>query len=165
MDCLPHFPDILPCPFINGYSYSKKNAFIRTQMDSGRARHRRRYKTVADHVNVTWIMDNEQLSIFEGFFNYETCYGAGWFITGLGNGLGINCVKARFTNPETPYQVNHINNSALWSVTAMLETFEMPGYDIDTYALLKDNSIADLTLLANALYAVVHTATDSPYYW
>ena len=164
MDCLPHFPDILPCPLLNGYGYSPKNSFTRTQMDSGRARHRRRFKTIAEHVNVTWIMNHKQLSIFEGFFNFETCSGAGWFVAGLGNGFGIRCVRARFTNPEAAYQVSRISG-ALWNISAVLETFEMPGYDIDTYALLKDNSIEDLTLLENALYAVVHTAPDSPYYW
>ena len=165
MSCLPVFPDVLPKPLMSGYGYAPQGVFIRTQMESGRARQRRRFKTYANQVTASWTFDNEQLSAFEAFFDYEACGGAAWFRLELGNGLGMSCVKARFVDAENPYQISKIDNSRLWQLTASLETFELPKYDETSYFWLKDNSIDDLKLLSDGLHRVVNTNPDSPYWW
>ncbi|MBP6861338.1 MAG: hypothetical protein KBC57_03165 [Neisseriaceae bacterium] len=163
MDCLPVMPDVVPCPLLNGYGYAPQNPFIRSQMDSGRARQRRRFKSVAKKASVSWLMTDEQLAIFESFFDYETCGGVGWFRLNLKNGLGMVCVKARFINPEEPYSVQ--KNNKFWTISAVLETFDMPRHDEQSYALIKDNEISKLTLLSRSLREVIHTDKNSPYWW
>lgn len=165
MDCLPIFPDVLPKPLMSGYGYSPQSAFVRTQMDSGRARHRRRFKNYATQVTASWMFTPEQLSAFEAFFDYETCGGASWFRLELGNGLGLSCLKARFIDPESPYQIKKVDSSVLWQLTAVLETFEMPKYDEHVYFWLRSNSLNDLQFLSDSLRPIIHTDQNSPYWW
>ena len=62
---IPNIPDTLPPPVVTGYSYRRKEQFIRTDMDSGLARQRRRFQIVPTHVNVTWRFSGLQLALFE----------------------------------------------------------------------------------------------------
>ncbi len=120
------WPKKLPCPFYNGYSYSPVNPFIRTQMDSGRARHRRRFKTVATKVSVTWKIPKADMADFR-YFVFELVgadSGWGFFLTPLLFDDAVKPMKARFSNPETPFTVTPEQNT-LFIVTAELEVMEL----------------------------------------
>ena len=148
---LPIWPSTLSCPLANGYSFAPQNSFKRTQMESGIARQRRTSTKHSKIVNVAWLFEQEQLSVFESFFLYELYSGAMWFNSPLGNGLGVCCVKARFNNPSQPYQAEALAGVRLWRVTATLETFEMPNLDKTATEVLSNIKQSELLRIANIL--------------
>lgn len=148
---LPIWPSTLSCPLANGYSFAPQNSFKRTQMESGIARQRRTSTKHSKIVNVAWLFEQEQLSVFESFFLYELHSGAMWFNSPLGNGLGVCCVKARFNNPSQPYQAEALAGVRLWRVTATLETFEMPNLDKTATEVLSNIKQSELLRITNIL--------------
>lgn len=151
--CLPVFPDVLPVALNNGYSFSPQKAFKRTQMDSGRARHRRTTVTIAKKANVNWLMTKNQLSVFEAFFDYELCGGVRFFKITLANGHGLVCVKARFIEPSEPYIVE--KHGPYWIIAASLETFEMPTYDQSSYAIFKSVDKSNLQKASSIIHDAI----------
>lgn len=128
------WPARLPKPFYDGYGYSPVNPFIRTQMDSGRARHRRRSRVVKTKLTVTWKIPREDMKDFR-FFVFEKIGGAGWgfFQTPLlFDGNQCKLMKARFTNAETPFNASNEQNRH-FIVTAELEVFELDLISSDDF--------------------------------
>lgn len=120
------WPERLPKPFYDGYGYAPVSPFIRTQMDSGRARHRRRFRSVATKINVTWKIRREDMKDFR-FFIFDLVGGAGWgfFKTPLlFDGDQCKLMKARFTNSDVPFNASNEQNKH-FIVTAELEVFEL----------------------------------------
>ena len=141
----------LGCPLATGYSYAPQETFKRTQMDSGVARQRRASINFAKVINVSWIFTQDQLSLFESFFVHELYGGAAWFLSPLGNGHGVCCVKARFNNPSQPYSVESLAGVLLWKVTATLESFDMPIYTKEAAEIVKDITASDIDRLKHYL--------------
>ena len=144
---IPNIPDTLPPPVVTGYSYRRKEQFIRTDMDSGLARQRRRFQIVPTHVNVQWRFSGLQLALFEGWIEHYV--GIGWFYSKLSAGQGLQSVKARFI--ESPSISNETYN--VWTVAATLETIEMPIISVDEVDILSDKF--GLSSLAS-LHKIVH---------
>ena len=61
------FPDLLPLPLVEDYSITPNEAIIRTQMESGTARQRRRFDAVPSKITVKWFMNASQFSLFEAW--------------------------------------------------------------------------------------------------
>lgn len=57
------FPDLLPLPLVEEYSITPNEAIIRTQMESGTARQRRRFDSVPSRITVKWFMNASQFSL------------------------------------------------------------------------------------------------------
>lgn len=55
------FPKRLPYPTVEGYSIRPDEAIIRTDMEAGPARQRRRYTQTPSKISVKWVMSPEQL--------------------------------------------------------------------------------------------------------
>ena len=84
------FPKRLPYPTVEGYSIRPDEAIIRTDMEAGPARQRRRYTQTPSKIAVKWIMSPEQFCLFEAWYKYYAKEGAEWFvITLLGGIIGI----------------------------------------------------------------------------
>lgn len=120
------WPERLPKPFYDGYGFAPVSPFIRTQMDSGAARHRRRSRVVKTKITVSWKIPREDMKDFM-YFVFELVGGAGWgfFQTPLllaGNQCKL--MKARFTNAETPFNASNEQNMH-FIVSAELEVFEL----------------------------------------
>lgn len=114
------WPSTLPRPLASGYTIKPVDATLRTDMDAGAARSRRRTNARNDKVSVGWGMTDAQLAIFRTWFDNaaEAAGGAAWFTTSLAIGTtGIVSVEARFVGP---FQVAHLDGLN-WSVTAELE--------------------------------------------
>ncbi|GGZ83353.1 hypothetical protein GCM10007161_13590 [Ignatzschineria indica] len=119
------WPERLPCPFME-YSYAPSNAFYRTKMESGRARHRRRSKSITTKVQVKWKIPRVDMKDFR-FFVFELVgadAGWGFFLTPLLFDDEVKDMKARFTNPDNPFSVTNEEN-VLYIVTAELEVMEL----------------------------------------
>lgn len=126
------WPDRLPFPSVQ-YSYQPKASYVRTDMDAGRPRVRRRFLKTPTTVALQWSLTQEQLELFEGFVFHDLLGGIAWFVMPIANGRGINRVKVRFSQPDSPYQVSLVAPDREWTVTAQAETMGMPVLSADAY--------------------------------
>jgi len=60
------WPDTLPLPTVQGYNIQPGDTILRTEMEAGLARQRRRFTNAPTKVSVRWIMRRDQYAIFEG---------------------------------------------------------------------------------------------------
>ena len=113
---MPTYPTQLPAPLVSGYALQPQDVGIRTAMDSGIARTRKRFSArPITTVPVNWLMSQNQLAIFDAWM---LAYASDWFFINLAGSLGIQTVQARLVGAWTSVPAG---GSALWSVSATLE--------------------------------------------
>ncbi|WP_202802738.1 hypothetical protein [Bartonella rattaustraliani] len=91
------WPQTLPLPTIEGYSIQPSDAILRTEMEAGPVRQRRRVTQVPSRVSVRWIMCRDQFALFEAWYHWKAKEGGAWFEIELLGGLGLLMQEARFT--------------------------------------------------------------------
>lgn len=111
------FPEKLPYPTTEGYAIKPGEAIVRTDMEAGPARQRRRYEQTPSKISVRWVMNREQFSLFEAWYKYYAKEGAEWFVITLLGGLGLLKQEARFTQQFEA----KLLNGYLWEITSELE--------------------------------------------
>jgi len=96
------YPSTLPAPTVGGFSDAPVDATVRTTMDAGPARVRKRYTAVPHTVEIQLDLDDDEYTAFKAWFEdpLEADRGASWFwITlAMGNG-GPAPYEARFIGP------------------------------------------------------------------
>lgn len=150
---MPSFPSELPRPLQSGYGLQHVSPFIRTEMQSGRARQRRTFTNVPSSVSVTWFFTSPgECALFEGWFRDTggAGDGANWFTMRLQTPIADAEFNCRFAGM---YQGPTLAAFDKWQVTATLEIRErpiiaddwaiiMPGYilmaDIFDYAINRE---------------------------
>lgn len=113
------WPNTLPKP-TPSYGINPVDQTVRTEMEGGAPRVRRRTSARNDHVSVVWVMSDAQLAIFRAWFDdaSQAAGGASWFTIHLAIGTtGLVSTTARFVNA---YKVSHLN-MLNWTVAADLE--------------------------------------------
>ena len=128
---LPTWPEKLPCPLADVYSYVPKVNAKRTQMESGTARHRRLSRKIPHTVNVKWLIPKADIADFR-FFAFDIVNVVGFFTTPLRLDEEIKQMKARFINPTEPFTVANVQNF-FYEVVAQLEVIEMDIISADAY--------------------------------
>lgn len=93
------WPSQLPVPVVDGYTLAPQDATVRTEMEVGPARQRRRSTAMPTQVTMKCIMTRTQFQIFEAWFKYKALDGAAWFVMPVANGSGVTDTDARFTAP------------------------------------------------------------------
>ena len=73
------WPTTLPPPSISGYSMQTADATIRTDMESGPARVRRRYTATPDKAMLRFVFDEAQMAAFRTFWDGDAEQGAAWW--------------------------------------------------------------------------------------
>lgn len=116
-----NYPDSLPLPIRNGYQVNHVSPMMRTELDTGRARQRRRYTSVPSIVSVSWIMNSQQAQVFEAWFRYTLFDGSEWFNAELRTPLGLESYECRFAEM---YSGPVLVGKLLWQFTAELELSE-----------------------------------------
>jgi hypothetical protein len=104
----------------DGYAIAPVDMTVRTDMEVGAARTRRRTSTRNDKLTLSWWMTDAQLTIFRTWFENpaEAAGGASWFTVNLAIGTtGIVSTTARFTGPP---KISHAGGLQ-WSVTGEVE--------------------------------------------
>jgi hypothetical protein len=115
------FPTTLPRPSYNGYKLEPTDQTIRTDMEVGAARQRRRTAARHDQVSLSWTFSDAQMAEFRTWFDNpsEAAGGAAWF-TGLdlaiGN-TGFDATECRFVGAWNADLIPGLH----WKVTARLE--------------------------------------------
>ncbi|KAB0504692.1 hypothetical protein [Pseudomonas moorei] len=115
-------PDGIPLPLRDGYGFKPTSPIVRSPFVSGRARNRRRYRSVPTEVSVSWLCNAEQARLFEGWCKWGIGW-ADWFMCPIKSPLGLMQSQAQFTDIYDGPTLVGVN---LWRYTAVLSLFEMP---------------------------------------
>lgn len=115
------FPAGLPKPLRNGYGMNHVSPMMRSELQSGRARQRRRYTSVPTIVSVSWILTQPQAAVFESWFRYDIVDGSEWFNATLRTPVGFEPYECRFAEM---YSGPDLIGKTLWRFTAELEIRE-----------------------------------------
>lgn len=114
------WPTTLPAPKLSGYQLQPVSPSLRTDMESGAARSRRRSYARNDRVGVSWLMTDAEFAAFRAWFedDAEAAGGSAWFYISLWIGdTGATLQEARFIDAYQAVLADH----ARWAVTAQLE--------------------------------------------
>lgn len=155
------WPATLPLPTVEGYSVHPGEAVLRTEMEAGPARQRRRFTQVPSRIGVRWVFRREQFALFEAWYRWQAKEGAEWFAIDLLGGLGLVEHEARFTRQFE----SRLKNALLWEVTSELEIRERPVLTEDALAVALDSDLALLFRDIDALHALIHVQLPGPYVW
>ena len=147
------WPSTLPLPTVQGYGVQPGEAILRTEMEAGLARQRRRFTDVPTKVSVRWIMRRDQYAIFEGWYRWHAREGASWFAITLLGGLGLLEQEARFTRQ---FSSRLLAGGTLWEITSELEIRERPVLDEGLLNLLLSEDAQGIITVSNSLYVLVH---------
>jgi hypothetical protein len=74
-----NWPDGLPCVQREGHTTQHGTPFIRTELDSGRARQRRKFTSVPSVQQCSWVFTSLECIVFEAWFRDSLCDGVRWF--------------------------------------------------------------------------------------
>lgn len=146
------WPDTLPLPTVEGYGIWPGDAILRTEMDAGPARQRRRFTQVPSRVSVRWIMRRDQFALFEAWYRWQAKEGGAWFAIKLLGGLGLLTQEARFTRQ---FQAQLLGGT-LWEIRSELEIRERPVLDEDLLNLLLSEEAQGILTVSNGLHILVH---------
>lgn len=104
----------IPVPIRSNYKVAPVDPTVRTDMEFGAARMRRRSSARLDTVSVEWAFSASEMVEFRDW--YDTSGSAVWFDMPLNVGEGIETRSARFVQPweAVPYGQG-------WLVTGSLE--------------------------------------------
>lgn len=112
------WPSTLPLPNLAGYKLKKRNNVLRTDMDSGQARHRRRSSFKMYDLNVVFRFTKTEKAIFDTFFEDTIFSGVAWFTMDLTLDGTMKTFAVRFI----PDSVDESALAALnWEVSAKME--------------------------------------------
>ena len=114
------WPSTLPAPSLSGYQLAPVDPALRTEMESGAPRARRRTYSRNDRLHVSWIFNDAQMAAFRAWFesDVEAAGGAAWFYIALRIGdTGATTEEARFTGMWQAALVGF----NIWNVSASIE--------------------------------------------
>lgn len=155
------WPTTLPLPSVEGYGVNPGEAILRTEMEAGPARQRRRFTQVPSRITVRWLFRREQFALFEAWYRWQAKEGGEWFLIDLLGGLGLVEHEARFTRQFE----SRLKNALLWEVTSELEIRERPVLTEDALAVALDSDLAALFRDVDALHTLVHVQLPGPFVW
>ncbi len=147
------WPVTLPLPTVQGYSVQPEDAILRTEMEAGLARQRRRFTNVPTKVSVRWIMRRDQYAIFEAWYRWQAKEGANWFTITLLGGLGLLEQEARFTRQ---FSARLLAGGTLWEITSELEIRERPVLDEGAIGILLNSDFVNLEASISQLHIFIH---------
>lgn len=149
------WPTTLPLPTIQGYGVQPGDAVLRTDMEAGLARQRRRFTSSPSTINVQFLMTRNQFAVFEAWYKFEAKEGAEFFDIDLLGGIGLTTHTARFTRQFDA----KLRNGIFWDISSELEIRERPTLDAEALELVLTNEPDLLMGSINALHNVVHQGT------
>lgn len=147
------YPAKLPLPLVRNYGVEPGEAILRTDMEAGPARQRRRFTQVPTRIAVMWRFNATQMALFEAWYKHQAKEGGEWFRVSLLNGLGLVEHEARFTKQ---YKAGLLGGT-LWDVTSELEIRERPTITADALAILLTEDFDGLSAAIDATHTAIHT--------
>jgi len=134
------YPNFLPGPLLAGYTLNQQSNLLRSEMDSGQARSRRRFKNVPSIISSTWMFTSEQAGLFEAFIEYGLTGGTAWFEVPIKTAAGIKTGQLRFVS--NPLENCKTLSPTRWQYSAKIELKTRP---LITQEKLVENLLAPQT--------------------
>ncbi|MBF0453625.1 MAG: hypothetical protein HQL72_02270 [Magnetococcales bacterium] len=162
------WPDRLPQPTVDGYGVETQDGILRTEMEAGPARQRRRYTQTPTRITCKWLLSAWQFAIFESWFVHKALAGGAWFDIDLLYGLGLAKHVARFAGGGgAPYKAKPMNSSQNphWNVTATLEIRERPVISEEVLEVAETEDIPGLLVAIGSIHTAVTSTLPSPAGW
>ncbi|WP_349573144.1 hypothetical protein [Azotobacter salinestris] len=117
------YPEGLPLPLREGYAFQAVSPMVRSDLQSGRARQRRRFTSVPTMASVSWLLSDVQARLFEAWWEDALISGSQWFSCPLKTPEGLQSYEARFTDI---YSGPNLIGRSHWRFTAELELRKRP---------------------------------------
>lgn len=147
------WPSSLGNPQFSGYDLETTDPTIRTDMEGGSARVRRRYTAAPDTVSLKFLFDTAQMATFRAFWDYDMANGAAWVYmpikTGYVSGLeSRECrpINGRFksvpvsaTHCLVEFQVEVRRGVYVWYDT--INAMKLPSLELDFAGTQSLNSV------------------------
>lgn len=157
------YPDLLPPFLIDSYGYDEDNDLIRTDMEAGPARVRKRATQTPTVFSVSSKMTYTQLKIFESWIRYKINGGVEWFTVKLDTGSGLVEHMGRYVGKCS---VRH-GGALTWVVSGKIEVEEllvMSEEDLDLLVINNsEQALQPLSLLSAQIERSYLTLTfDGP---
>ena len=156
---LAEYPTALPVPLREGYGLRHVSPLMRTKMQSGRERQRRRFTSVPSMVPVAFLLTEHQAQLFEAWYRVGITDGADWFKCPLKTSLDesgiVSWYEVRFTDVYKGPELVGLD----WRITAELEIRERQTLsESDAIDLMLGAPIgefnAELTDIAHRYYTI-----------
>ncbi len=145
------WPETLPPPRVEGYSLSPRPSLLRTEMETGAARHRLRSLTAHYQVQAEWRFSQDGFAIFDAWWALNTRMGEQWFVLPLAVPLEVQAVEARFL---APWQAELLP-AQRWRVAAQMEIRDLQRLTADELAVASVYGDAAMAL-ADRLHHWLH---------
>lgn len=158
---IPAWPERLPPPTLANYSYQAQAPLIRTNMDTGLARQRRRFVSIPSQIGVQFVLNQEQLALFEAFCHYDLLDGLCWFTARIANGMEVQGVKARWIGA---WKVDLLD-AGIWQVSGTLESINLPVVTPEQYIALRDFGEDVIHWASSDLHKLIHVELPGPLIW
>lgn len=110
------WPSSLPAPDKTGWQAKRQNAVLRTNMDVGTPKQRRRFTATSEYFTLPYLLTVDEFAALESFYNSDLVDGAlefSWPHPRTGA-----TVTARITEP---YDYAPVASGLLWKVTVKFE--------------------------------------------
>lgn len=155
------WPETLPPPRVEGYSLTPRPSLLRTEMETGAARHRLRSLTAHYQVQAEWRFSQNGLAIFDAWWALNTRMGEQWFVLPLAVPLEVQAVEARFL---APWQAELLP-AQRWRVAVQLEIRDLQRLTADELAVASvygDAAMALADRLHHWLHEQMPQMTEGP---
>ncbi|KAF8818082.1 hypothetical protein [Rickettsia endosymbiont of Cardiosporidium cionae] len=146
------FPVTLPSPLVEGYRIRPDDALVRTDMDSGPSRQRRRFTSTTQINSVVWRLKQSQMALFESWYRRKAREGAAFFKIDLLAGVGFTEHEARFFEQYT----TEFLGADAWMVRANLEIRTLPLIDNEIADLLSILRLEDINIVVESYHSFLH---------
>ncbi len=157
------WPETLPPPRVEGYSLSPRPSLLRTEMETGAARHRLRSLTAHYQVQAEWRFSEFQFAVFDAWWTLITRLGEQWFVLPLAVPLDVQAVEARFLDP---WQAELLP-ARRWRVAAQMEIRNLQrltAEELEAASIYGDVEMALAERLHRWLHEQMGTPTTPPYF-
>lgn len=114
------WPTDFPLPLIDGYVFTVESSVIRTDMDSGAARVRRRSTTAPCSVTVRYVFSEVQMTQFRALWETDFNFGANWVVLPIRTGRTVGVEYKSCRSSDGTFKATPVSASQ-WNVEMQLE--------------------------------------------
>ena len=139
------YPSNLPSPLLSSHALKQQSNLLRTKMDSGHSRVRRRFKSAPTIMPASWHCKSDVAAAFEGFVTHALYDCTAWFLMSILTPSGLVEHEVRFIT--SPLEDCKPLSVSYWEYTAQIEVKQRAvlSEQQTAEALLKPNSTTQFT--------------------
>jgi hypothetical protein len=144
--------NMLPRPLIDGYGLTALPSTVRTDMDNGFARMRRRFTRAPTIATVAWNMPATDFGLFDSWWRSVLLDGTSWFLLPMRNGVSDDHWLVRGIQPPEAALLT----ADVYKITWRLEVDAVAYLSADDVAAIIASQAPTLAAETAALHTFVH---------